>query len=200
MLNLVLRVAAVAAFLATAVALTLSAGVVLAAAAAGRRRLARRALAVGGAWALLYAALVLIGPLLVARRTLAPAAELAFCDGIDCHLHVAVVGAGWPSGLEVRLRLRSDARQALEYPAHLRVVAIDEAGHTYAPVAGDLREPLAAGTAREVTLCFVLPKEAKSPRLIVHWGDWEDYLVPGPESALTQRRTSLLLVPSGATS
>src|SRR5690242_13259501 len=189
--TLILRLLGIALFLATPLVLGAAAIAAIAGLASGRGRVAAIAALGGAGWAAAYAALLAAGPLLTPRRLLDPGDELAFC-GLDCHLHVSVASVERAAGLVVTLRLRSDAREAPEYPSHLRVRAVDAAGNVYAP-AGTLDGALGAGETREAALRFALPATARAPRLVVSWGDWEDYLVPGPENALVQQRRAIRL-------
>lgn len=200
MLAQLLRVAGFAAFLLTGLIVAAGLIVVVVAAFTGRPRLLT-ATAVGlFAWLGCYALAVLAGPLFARRQTLALGDEMAFC-GVDCHLHLSVTGVtgvGGTGDLAVRLRFRSDARAASEEPAHLRIRVIDAAGHEYAPRPAAPLEQLPAGAEYVRDLHFAVPAGAGAERLVVTWGDWPDYVVPGPENALVQRRRSVLLTAPAA--
>jgi hypothetical protein len=192
MFTQLLRLAGFAAFLLTGLVLAAGLIVVVVAAFTGRPRLLTATVLGIFGWLGCYALAVLAGPLLARRQTLSLGEEMAFC-GLDCHLHVSVTGISGTGDLALRLRLRSDAKGAPEYPSHLRIRLVDAAGHDYAPRPAAPLEPLAAGAEYVRDLHFTLPTGAAAERLVVTWGDWPDYVVPGPENALVQRRRSILL-------
>ena len=195
MLAQLLRVAGFAAFFLTGLIVAVGLIVVVVAAFTGRPRLLTTAVIGVFAWLGCYALAVLAGPLLARSQTLALGDEMAFC-GVDCHLHLSVTrvtGAGPAGDLAVRLRFRSDARAASEEPSHLRIRVVDAAGHEYAPRPAAPLEQLPAGAEYVRELHFSLPGGAGAERLVATWGDWPDYVVPGPENALVQRRRSVLL-------
>lgn len=193
--SLLLRMVGTLAFVGTALSLA-GAGLVLVY-SIGRRdsRLARRAAAFAGTVTLIYASLLFAGPLLARRQSLPPGAELSFC-GFDCHLHVSAAGAWSSDALDVTLRFRSDAKRAPEYPARLRIRAIDAGGRQYAPESPLPPGPLEAGDTVERRLRFRVPADAGEVRLLVSWSGL-DYLVPGPGNPLVQRRASLQLATAG---
>lgn len=82
---------------------------------------------VGGAW--------LVGWVTAPRGVVPLGEEIAFC-GIDCHLHVSAVGVSRGESLVVRLRFRSDAKAADEFPGMLRFALRGPDGHRRAPAAG----------------------------------------------------------------
>jgi hypothetical protein len=192
MLAQLLRVAGVATFLLTGLAVGLGLLMMAVAAVTGRPRLLTVAATGTATWLLGYALALLAGPALTRPQTLALGDELSFC-GLDCHLHVAATRVRWDGDLAVRLHFRSDAKAAPEYPSHLRIRVLDAAGHEYAPDPAPALDPLAAGAGYDRDLRFRLPREAEAKRLVVTWGDWPDHVVPGPENVLVQRRRSILL-------
>ena len=192
MLTQLLRLTGFAAFLLTGLILAAGLIVVVLTAFTGRPRLLTATVFGIFGWLACYALAVLAGPLLARHQTLALGEELAFC-GLDCHLHLSVTGVSGTSDLAVRLRLRSDAKGEPEYPSHLRMRLVDAAGHEYAPRPAAPLEPLPAGADYVREVHFTLPAGAAAERLVVTWGDWPDYVVPGPENALVQRRRSILL-------
>ena len=194
MLPLALRVLGTHAFLGTMVILAVGLVVIAVALLTHRPRLLRGTTIALGGWLAAYGVALVAGPLLTAHRRLAAGEELAFC-GFDCHLHVSLARVEADGATWVTLRLRSDAKAAPEYPSHLRVRAVDADGHQYQPTAGALAAMLPAGATMDSRLRFDLPAAARDPRLIVTWGDWEDYVVPGPENALVQRKRSIPLQP-----
>jgi hypothetical protein len=194
-----LRMMGMLAFFGTVLVLLAAGAVVMIAPARRDGRLAGRAALAGGAWLGVYALLVLAGPLVARERVLGLGDELSFC-GFDCHLHVSVVEVRHDNGVDVTMRARSDARQVREYPSHLRVRVRDLAGREFAPAAGQLARTLGAGESYTERLRFELPADALEPRLVVSWGDWMDYIVPGPENALVQQRSSIRLASADAPS
>ncbi len=190
MLALLLRMLGVLAFFGTLAILAVGTIVIVIGLATNRRHVAASAAAAVGGWVILYAAAVLLGPVLTPRRSLAPGDALVFC-GFDCHLHIAVVGVKSDTGLTVTLRVWSDARREPEYPSHLRVRARDAAGKEYAALGGALQDPLNAGDSYTTRLRFDVPAGAGPLRLVATWGDWQDYVIPGPENAMVQRRRTV---------
>lgn len=187
MLVQLLRLLGFAAFLFTGLVIVAGLALMLFGTLTGRPRLLTVTATAVTAWLACYAVAVLAGPFVTPRRSIAPGEEIAFC-GLDCHLHVSVAGISRDSGVALTLRFRSDARVASEYPSHLRIRLIDAAGHEYRPVGGEPLAPLPAGTEYRRDLRFDLPPGAVADRLVATWGDWQDYLVPGPENAMVQRR------------
>ena len=192
-----LRLAGIGVFFLTGLAI--GAGLIVAAIAAftGRPRLLTAAAFGTAAWLACYALALLAGPALTRQRTLGLGDELSFC-GLDCHLHLAVTDVRRDGDVAVRLRFRSDAKAAAEYPSHLRVRVLDAAGRQYAAEPAVDLEPLAAGAEYARDLHFRIPAGATAERLVATWGDWPDYVVPGPENALVQRRRSILLTATAA--
>ena len=189
MLVQLLRLGGIAAFLFTGVVIVVGLGLMVFGEFTGRPRLVTLTATGVAVWFACYGVALLAGPSLAQRRVLGPAEEMAFC-GFDCHLHLSVAGVSREGGLAVRLHFRSDAKQAPEYPSHLRIRAVDGAGHGYAPAMDTPLAPLPAGAEYSRELRFRLPAGATADRLRVTWGDWQDYLVPGPENAMVQRRRS----------
>jgi len=145
----------------------------------------------------MWAASMLLTVGLLRGRTLAPGEELAFC-GFDCHLHVGVRSVAPGERLGVTLTLRSDARQAPEYPALLDIAVASEDGRRFAPVAGDMGGALLAGESRDVPLQFDVPTDARDLRLVANWRSAPAWLMPGPDHVVVQRRTGIALAPSEA--
>lgn len=137
--------------------------------------------------------LVLAGPVVTPERALPPGAEIALC-GLDCHLLLAAPSAARDGALAVRLHLRSNATTVAEYPAHVRLRLVDAGGRRYAPIDGAPTRPLGPGESYVAVVKFPLPP-AGALRLEASWGDWPDYLIPGPEHPLVKRRTALAIAP-----
>lgn len=158
----------------------------------GTRRAGLRhgALLVLGAWALLYGGTLLVSPALVPARHLALGEEVAFCGGLDCHLHLSVVRH---AGTVLTIRARSDAQREPEWPGLVSYELVDGTGRTYRPVAPPSAAPLAAGRSTEFEVVFAPPAGAGPLRLVMHWNGWPDYLVLGPDNARVQARTSFAL-------
>jgi hypothetical protein len=189
MLVLLLRLAGIAAFLFSGVVITVGLALMVFGELTGRRRLVSLTATGVLAWFAAYGLALIAGPSLAPRRSLGAAEEMAFC-GFDCHLHLSVAAVRQEGGLAVRLHFRSDAKQAPEFPSHLRIRAVDAEGHEYAPLFDAPLTPLAAGAEYDRELRFRLPAGAAADRLLVTWGDWQDYLVPGPDNVMVQRRRS----------
>lgn len=189
MLNLLLRMGGVLAFLGTGVALVVLLALFLY--GVGRRNLALARRSVLGAIAivLVYLGALAAGLLLGAHRELLPGDELSFC-GFDCHLHVTAMGV---AGDTVLMRFRSDALVAPEFPSHLRIRAADDHGTQVAPVAPLPDIPLRAGDTLYRRVRFALAPGRRLQHISVTWGDWPDYLVPGPQNAMVQERTVIRL-------
>jgi hypothetical protein len=189
MLNLVLRLAGPLILLGTVIGVAVSAVVVATSLIRHNLAGARRALvaltAVLGVYALALAISILAAP----EQRVPPGTELSFC-GLDCHLHVAALAV---QDGTVRFRMRSDARQAPEYPGRLRIRATDDRGRSVGPISPVGSAPLAAGDTMEAVLRFPLGAEGHLTGVTVTWGDWLDYLVPGPQNAMAQSRTTLAL-------
>lgn len=190
-----LRLLGFAAFLFTGLVIVAGLALMLIAVFTERPRLLTVTATAVTAWFACYAIAVLAGPALTPRRTLAVGEEMEFC-GLDCHLHLSVAGIRRDSGLAVTVRFRSDARAAPEYPSHLRIRVIDAAGREHAPLESAPLAPLPAGAEYLRDLHFDLPAGAAPDRLVATWGDWPDYIVPGPENAMVQRRRSVRLTPA----
>jgi hypothetical protein len=152
----------------------------------------RRSLLVAGGVAAIYA-LFWLGGLVATRGTvLPPGQEISFC-GLDCHLHVSVADARAAGDLRVTVRLSSNAVRAPEWPGALRFRLRDAAGAEYAPANPVSSEPLLAGQVRTEELRFPGGGGPQGAELIVTWGGWLDYLVPGAGNPLVQRRRRLAL-------
>lgn len=193
--SVLLRMLGVLAFVGTFAVVGVGAVVMLVGLLTDRPKLFHGTASAVGCWVVSYALAIVAGPIVTPSRQLAANEELSFC-GLDCHLHVAVTDVQHDGGLAVTLRLRSDARSAPEFPSHLSIRAVDAAGIEHLPVEGRLAGELAAGESFTRRLHFDLPPDATPARLLVTWGDWQDYVIPGPENALVQRRRSVLLAPA----
>ncbi len=139
-----------------------------------------------------YGLLWVLGFLLAPSHLVPAGDEVHFC-GVDCHLHVSAVKVARGADIAVTLRFRSDARGAPEYPGLLRLTAVDSRGRRYAPSAGMMAEPLAAGQSIEREFRFSVPGDAGPARLEVSYDSVMDFLVPGLGNPLAQRRTPLAL-------
>lgn len=139
-----------------------------------------------------YGLLWLVGLFGSPRRALAIGEEVSFC-GLDCHLHVSVVRSERGRDLGVVIRFRSNAKAADEYPGLLRLEVVDSSGRRYSPSDGLIAEPLNAGATIDRQFRFTVPPEALAPALVVSYGGWLDYLLPGQGNPLAQRRVRLTL-------
>ncbi len=190
--GLLLRMAGLGSFFLAGAVITGSALVAVIAFVSHRRPLARRAALVGGIFAGAYGLLLLGGPFLLGSRTLVPGQELAFC-GFDCHLHLTVTAVDRTNGVDVKVRARSDAREAPEDPRYVALSLVDGSGTRYQPDAMTLDRPLGPGDAYEKTLHFAVPSSATSLRLVGTWTGWPAYVVAGPDNIFAQRRNGILL-------
>ncbi len=191
-LGLLLRLAGVGAFLVLAAGLVGSMLVGVIAALRRNTVLARRA-ALGGLGLLgLYAILLIAGPLLLGRRSLAPGQELAFC-GFDCHLHLTTTRVARDGGLDVTVRARSDAREAPEDPRYVALSVVDGSGRRYPADSMTLDVPLGPGDSYERTLHFAVPESATQLRLTGTWYGWPAYAIPGPDNIFVQRQSGIAL-------
>jgi hypothetical protein len=191
-LGLLLRLGGAAAFVALAAAIT---GALLVSAFGfwrGNTTMARRAGMAGLAVLGVYGALLLAGPLLVGRRTLAPGEELAFC-GVDCHLHLTATHVARDGGLDVTVRARSDAREVPEDPRHVSLSVVDANGTRYPADSMTLDTPLGPGDAYERTVHFGVPATATGLRLVGTWRGWPAYAIPGPDNIFVQQRSGIAL-------
>lgn len=191
-LGLLLRLGGAAAFLVLVAAIT---GALLVAAIGlvrGNTTMTRRAGTAGLAALGVYGALLLAGPLLLGRRTLAPGQELAFC-GFDCHLHLTATHVARDGGLDVTVRARSDAREVPEDPRYVTLSVVDATGARYPADSMTLDTPLGPGDAYERTLHFAVPVSATGLRLVGTWQGWPAYAIPGPDNIFVQRRSGIAL-------
>jgi len=188
------------ALLGSAALVAAAVGVALFGLARGDRTLAKRAGLVAVVWVAVYGAGLLITPLTAPPRVLLPGEEISFC-GLDCHLHVSVVGPvasarGQTTATQaVKVRARSDAKRAPEYPAELRFRLVDAENREYLPVSesGRFIGPLVAGETDTVTLVFAPPPSTHNLRLRVTWDAWPDRLLLGPANTGAVARTTLAL-------
>jgi hypothetical protein len=191
-LGLLLRLGGTAAFLGLAASITGAFMVSVFGLARSNPYLTRRAGVVGLALMGLYATLLLAGPLLLGRRTLAPGQELAFC-GFDCHLHLTATHVARDGGLDVTVRARSDAREAPEDPRYVTLSVVDASGTRYPADSMTLDTPLGPGDAYERTVHFTVPASATGLRLVGTWQGWPAYAIPGPDNIFVQRRSGIAL-------
>jgi hypothetical protein len=183
--------------LGTAAVLALALLVALWAAVSRNRAVLRRALLVGLGMAGIYLLFWLGGLALTRRVVLPPGEALSFC-GLDCHLHVSVDSVRPAKQVGVVVRFSSDAVRAPEWPDALRFRLRDAAGTEYAPQNRVPRKPVLAGQAWTHELEFPGAAKPDGAQLIVTWGGWLDYFVPGEGNPLVQRQRRLAL-PAPAT-
>jgi hypothetical protein len=188
------------ALLGSAALVAVAAGVALFGLARGDRKLGTRAGLVALLWVALYGVALLITPATARTRVLPLGEEISFC-GLDCHLHISVVGPMAaaapvaPGTHAVNVRARSNAKRAPEFPAELRFRLVDGENREYLPVpeSGRFVGPLAAGESDTVTLVFAPPPTANNLRLRVTWNAWPDRLLLGPANTRAVARTTLAL-------
>ena len=191
-LGLLLRLGGAAAFLILAAGITGSLLVAGYAMVRGNARLARRAGMAGLSLVAVYGTLLVAGPLLLARRTLLPGQELAFC-GFDCHLHLTATHVVRNGGLMVTVRARSDARAVPEDPRYVTLSVVDAKGARYAADSMTLDTPLGPGDSYERAVHFDVPSTARGLRLVGTWQGWPAYAIPGPDNIFVQRRSGIAL-------
>ena len=198
-LGLLLRLGGLASFLVLAASIP---GALLVAAfgvVRGNSRMTRRAGMVGAALLGTYGVLLLAGPLVLGRRTLAPGQELAFC-GVDCHLHLTTTHVARNGGIDVTMRARSDAREAPEDPRYVALSVVDARGTRYPADSMTLDTPLGPGDSYERTLHFAVPASATGLRLVGTWQGWPAYVIPGPDNIFVQRRSGIVLTSDSVSS
>ena len=178
--------------LGTAGVLALALSVALWAAATRNRAVLRRALVVASGMAGIYLLFWLGGLALTRLVVLPPGEALSFC-GLDCHLHVSVDSVHPASRVGVVVRFSSNAVRAPEWPDALRFRLRDRAGTEYAPSNLVPRMPVLAGQTWTHELQFPGARTPDGAQLIVTWGGWLDYFVPGEGTPLVQRQHRLSL-------
>lgn len=169
----------------------------VAASRGGRPRLRNGFGAVVGSWLTVHVLLLVAWPVLAPMQVLRSGEDLAFCGGIDCHLHLAVLDARRAADLSVTIRLSSNAKREPEFPGLLRIRVVDAMGREYAPLEALGPDPLGAGESYTRELRFTVSGDAKGLQLVATWDGWLDRLVPGPENAWVKQRTRFEL-PSSA--
>lgn len=184
--------------LGTAGVLALALAVALWAAVTRNRAVLRRSALVGSGMAGIYALFWLGGLALTRRAVLPPGESLRFC-GLDCHLHVSVDAVRRGEQVGVTVRFSSNAFRAPEWPDALRFRLRDAAGTEYAPSNAPPNDPVLAGQSWTHELHFPRTARTEGAELIVTWGGWLDYLVPGEGNPLVQRQRRLALPAASAT-
>jgi hypothetical protein len=181
--------------LGSALLVVLGAGVCVFALARGDRRLAgRAAIATLG-----YSALYLLGTamftFLAPRRVVPIGGEISFC-GIDCHLHVSVIGSETDMDrVGVRVRVRSNARREPEYPGYLQFRLTGTDGVLLVPEneARAFTRPVAAGQAYVDSLYFTVSPTAFPYTLRVIYPGPINALLFGPASSWATGKTTLAI-------
>lgn len=161
--------------------------------ARGNRRLASRALIGTAGLALLYLLATTAFAFLAPRRVLPVGQEIAFC-GFDCHLHVSVVGSETEMDrIGVVVRVRSDAKEAPEYPGYLqfRLVGSDDAIVVPDNEGRAFIRPLEAGQSYVDSLYFTVPTNGNRYSLRVIYPGPIDALLLGPANSCGQGKTTL---------
>lgn len=189
--GLVLRLAGMGTFLVVSVGTILALLIALVARSQGNRVAARRGALVAAGFVATWVLAIVLGPIVLRGKTLAPDDELVFC-GFDCHLHVAAVHATRDSVLRVTVRARSDALAVPEDPGLVDLYVVDRAGVHYAPDT-TLAGLLGPGESYERTLHFAVPPDADSLRLVGTWKGWAARLIPGPDHVLVQRQAGIAI-------
>jgi len=181
--------------LGSALLVVLGLGVLVFALARGNGRLARRAAALTGSYAVLYLACTAGVALLTPRRVLPPGDELSFC-GLDCHLHVSVVGGDTTRDrIAVIVRVRSDARQEPEYPQYLQFRLVGPDGTAMPPENEGRAFSAVLPAGQEYVDSLVFPVASASQRytLRVTYPGPIDALLFGPASSGATGKTTLAL-------
>ena len=178
--------------LGTAAVLALALSMALWGAATRNRAVLRRALLVASGMAAIYLLFWLGGLALTRRVVLPPGEALSFC-GLDCHLHVAVDSVRRADDVGVTVRFSSNAVRAPEWPDALSFRLRDAAGTEFSPGNAVPKTPVLAGQSWTHELRFPPTARIEGAQLIVTWGGWLDYLVPGEGNPLVQRQRRLAL-------
>jgi hypothetical protein len=183
------------AFFGSVLLVVLGLGVTLFALARGNRRLVGQAALATGGFAVLYLAGVALSAFLAPRRVLPFGKELSFCE-FDCHLHLSVVGSeSEEDRVGVFVRVRSDARQASEYPKYLqfRLIGKDDRVVTPDNEARAFLRPLEAGRSYVDSLYFTVPSDASPYSLRVNYPGPIDALLLGPANSRALGKTTLAI-------
>lgn len=168
-------------------------GVVLFGLARANWSLVRRALLWTGGYVAIYLLAVLASPLTAPTQVLPPGGEIAFC-GFDCHLHVSVAGStAEPGQIRIAIQVRSDARQAPEYPSYLqfRLIGPNNAVVPPLPNPPAFARLLGAGERYVDTLTFAVPATGGPYTLRVVYAGWLDELMLGPANSRAAGKTTL---------
>ncbi len=166
----------------------------------------RLIIAIVGAGALLYFALLLGFSVASHTTTLTRGQEKYFCE-IDCHLAYSVTDVKVePNGhYAITLRTRFDEKttspnrpkDAPLTPSPREVRLIDNQGHEYAPQATEgtpLLTPLKAADSYTTQLEFSIPKDATGLRLLINTTPgWPDRVVIGDENSWLHKKTYFAL-------
>lgn len=170
-------------------------GIAVFALARGDDRLFRRALLGTGAFAAAYGIGTVLSAAVAPRRVLPLGQEISFC-GFDCHLHVSVAGSEMERDrLAVAVRVRSDARQAPEYPRYLqfRLVGADGTILTAENESAAFSRPLGAGESYVDSLQFTAPAAGAPYTLRVIYPDLPETLLLGPANSRSYGKSTLSL-------
>ena len=167
---------------------------------------ARRLIAVAGAGAIVYFALLFGMSLASHEATVAPGQEKYFCE-IDCHLAYSVVASREDTRegqrqLHLILRTRFDEttispqrpKDARLTPNSRQVLLIDREGRGIAHVATTgtpLEHNLIPGESYETELVFRLPAVTEQLRLLITGDGWEEHFLIGDENSFGHKKTYL---------
>jgi hypothetical protein len=190
-------------------------GLVLAVAAAlifwfaRKPKFARFTMAVVGAGAVIYLALLFGFSASSHEKALARGQEKYFCE-IDCHLAYSVVDVKTQpttgtSDFIITLRTRFDEtttspnrpKEAPLTPSPREVVLVDAIGNRYAPISStgnSLMTPLRPAESYTTQLEFRVPKDAGGLRLLISTvPGWPDHVVIGDENSWGHKKTFFAL-------
>lgn len=172
----------------------------------GSRAGARRSLGLLLAFIALYAIALCLVAIAMPRRTVPVGERECFDDwcvgGLAATRGVPRTACAAPNAQPwlVTLRLSSRARRGVERARDAEALLEDREGHLHRPcVNGALREPIAAGRARDIAFVFALPNGASPAGVIVSHGAFPDALIIGADQSVLHPRTLLTLIVDSVT-
>jgi hypothetical protein len=196
-------------FLAACAGTVLSACALVAAAFAGKLKIARITLSLVAIGAAAYLGLLVTFSLASHEELLAPGQEKYFCE-VDCHLAYSVVNvrheaAGNTNVYTLDLKTRFDATTIspqrprdvplMPSPRTVDLVDANETEYPAEALAGTpLRTQLIPGESYVTELKFAVPSQAKGLKLLVTTTpEWPAHLVIGDENSWLHKKTYLAL-------
>jgi len=212
----------VLAFLGTAAALLLAAGLLVLLLATGRRRLAGQVALLAGVGVAVYAAALLLLSARSRPQVAERGEEKYFCE-VDCHLAYsvtdvrraktlaapggAIAARGTYSLVTLQTRFDADTISCRRgdmplNPNPRRLAVVDAEGREFLPVGSSFGEdsvpltrPLRPGESYTTRLVFDLPDGARDPRLLVTERDFVTRFLIGHENSFLHAKTFFRLDP-----